>query len=175
MTTPDDVVQSVLSYVNHQAGKGPDELRRLIERTVAEFDERLAGMSEEQARFRPGDDEWSVNDVLHHISSATAWTAGVASALARGGATPPAGDVSPEPAAGDGSLASLRARMADAWDAVRRSLDGLPAEPDLSAAFRHPAFGDLNCMQWLAFVRVHALDHAQQIDEIKADRGYPAA
>ncbi len=170
MVTPEDVVQRVRSYIDHQATKGPGEVRQLIERTVGEFDERLAGVSEEQARFKPAADEWSVVEVLSHISSVTAFSARVIAALARG-------EMAPLTSEGPGapvSLAALRERMADAWAAVHQSIEGLPAEPDLSATFAHPAFGEFNCMQWLVFVRVHALDHAQQIDKIKSDSRYPA-
>ena len=167
-------MQRVLSYVNHQAAKGPEELQRLIERTVSEFDERLDGVSEEQARFKPAADAWSVIEVLRHLSSVTAGTARLAAGLARGDVTSPSGDVGAEPGADAGTLASLRGRMADAWAAVRQSLDGMPAEPDVSSTFSHPFFGDLNCKQWLAFARVHAIDHAQQIDKIKAAPDFPA-
>jgi hypothetical protein len=174
VTTPDDVVQRVLSYVGHQATKSPEELRQLIDRTVAEFDGRLAGVSEEQARFKPAADEWSIVDVLGHLSDATAWTGRLAAGLARG-ETPPSGSVSPEPEGAAPSFAALRQRMSGAWDAVRGAIDGMPADADLSATFAHFMFGAFNCKQWLVFARVHALDHVQQIDAIKAHPGYPAA
>jgi hypothetical protein len=175
VTTPDDVVQRVLSYVDHQAAKSAEELRQLIDRTVAEFDGRLAGVSEEQARFRPAADEWSIVDVLGHLSDATAWTARVAAGLARGQTTAPSGGVSPEPERATPSFAALRQRMSGAWDAVRQAIDGMPADADLSATFAHFMFGAFNCKQWLAFARVHALDHAQQVDAIKAHPRYPSA
>ena len=41
--------------------------------------------------------------------------------------------------------------------------------------FPHIAFGDLDCFQWLMVIAQHAARHALQIEEIKADPGYPAA
>jgi hypothetical protein len=41
--------------------------------------------------------------------------------------------------------------------------------------FRHIAFGDLDCYQWLVLIGQHAYRHAAQIEEIKADPGYPSS
>ena len=49
------------------------------------------------------------------------------------------------------------------------------ASSKLERAFPHPMFGPLNLKEWIAFHRIHAMDHIQQIDKIKADAGYPAA
>jgi hypothetical protein len=45
----------------------------------------------------------------------------------------------------------------------------------LDKSFSHPLFGPLNLKEWLAFQRIHSMDHIQQIDEIKADPNYPSA
>ena len=50
-----------------------------------------------------------------------------------------------------------------------------PPIQKLSQKFPHPIFGQLNLKEWFAFHRVHALDHIQQIDKIKADPNYPSA
>jgi hypothetical protein len=39
----------------------------------------------------------------------------------------------------------------------------------------HGAFGDLDCYQWLLLLGLHAERHARQIEEIKADAGFPVA
>jgi hypothetical protein len=41
--------------------------------------------------------------------------------------------------------------------------------------FPHIAFGDLDCYQWLVVVGQHAMRHALQIEEIKADAEYPSS
>jgi len=40
--------------------------------------------------------------------------------------------------------------------------------------FPHIAFGDLDCYQWLVVIGQHGARHALQIEEIKADPGYPS-
>jgi DinB superfamily len=39
--------------------------------------------------------------------------------------------------------------------------------------FRHIAFGDLDCYQWLMLIGQHTYRHALQIEEIKANVAYP--
>jgi hypothetical protein len=41
--------------------------------------------------------------------------------------------------------------------------------------FPHIAFGDLDCYQWLVVMGQHAMRHALQIEEIKADAEYPSS
>ena len=41
--------------------------------------------------------------------------------------------------------------------------------------FRHIAFGDLDCYQWLVLIGQHMYRHALQIEEIKANPAYPAS
>jgi DinB superfamily len=41
--------------------------------------------------------------------------------------------------------------------------------------FAHVALGDLDCYQWLVVMAQHGARHALQIEQIKADPGYPSA
>ncbi len=34
-------------------------------------------------------------------------------------------------------------------------------------------FGPLNGKEWIAFQRLHAMDHVQQMEKVKAHPGYP--
>ena len=71
MVQQDETTQQALAYIRHQASKGLAGLRVLAERTAADCGRCLEGMSEEQARFKPGD-EWSVKEVLDHLIYSTA-------------------------------------------------------------------------------------------------------
>ena len=51
----------------------------------------------------------------------------------------------------------------------------LQKSDNLDKSFPHPIFGPLNLKEWLAFHRIHSMDHIQQIDKIKAGLGYPSA
>src|SRR2546425_9159718 len=73
MVQQDETTQQALAYIRHQASKGLAGLRVLAELTAADCGRCLEGMSEEQARFKPGD-EWSVKEVLDHLIYSTART-----------------------------------------------------------------------------------------------------
>jgi hypothetical protein len=55
---------------------------------------------------------------------------------------------------------------------LTRSLEG---NAHLGKQFPHPAFGQLDVLQWIAFQRLHGMDHMGQIEKNKADAGYPKA
>ena len=71
MVQQEDRTQAALAYVRHQATKSMADLRVLAERTAADCVRCLEGITEEQARFKPGN-EWSVKEVLGHLIEATA-------------------------------------------------------------------------------------------------------
>ena len=47
------------------------------------------------------------------------------------------------------------------------------ADPNanLDTKWRHPMFGDLNWREWLLFLRIHAQDHARQLEKMDAQGG----
>ena len=47
-------------------------------------------------------------------------------------------------------------------------------EADLRSHFSpHPFLGDLDCYQWLLFMGLHCERHVRQMEEVKADMGFP--
>src|SRR2546428_3165603 len=71
MAEQDERTKQALAYIRHQASKSIASLRILAERTAADCRRRLEGITEEQARFKPGN-EWSVKEVLDHLIYSTA-------------------------------------------------------------------------------------------------------
>ena len=177
MTRETDSVQQARSYMEHQASKGLASLSALIERTGADWCRCLDTISEEQATYGP-DGEWSAKDVLghfivgsHEVNSQiadyakgpdfaatfdTAWTLGMSKDSER-----------------ERPIDELRSRVGTLFEETKRLVDQLEESDQLKETFEHPAFGDLNLTQWIAFQRIHSMDHIQQIDKIKTDPGYP--
>jgi hypothetical protein len=69
--------------------------------------------------------------------------------------------------------------LADALDALRRTRAALEAlrprleSADLGAAtYPHPAFGEFNTAQWLAFIGLHEGRHLRQIENLMAAPGF---
>lgn len=147
-----------------------------IEASVSETQEALlavlSGASDEEALRKPAPDEWCLRELALHAEFAERLIAKLIHHTARSG-TPSAEDFA---GAGIGMmpdddgrsyreiLADLRRTNADLLDAVR----DLPEEPDRDTKPAHPFFGQLNCLEWAGFQRVHDVDHLQHAQKIIA-------
>jgi hypothetical protein len=140
---------------------------------------------------RPGENRWSVNEVLEHLSiveTRFAKAIGEAVAAARAAGLGPENRertplsaqtatmlvdrtvprIAPEPARPTGALDAE-----DAWAAVECSretvrnaltcADGLALS---EVTYSHPFFGSLTAYQWVEFLAGHRLRHAEQIREV---------
>jgi len=177
MTQQSNPFDEIVSYVRHQAGKGPEHLDSLLERTEADWSRCLDGMSEAQATFRPGK-EWTVKEILGHAIGSTRLVNRQVAEAARGNVTDApfgkAEDLQDQaPQEERRPLEELRAQMAAALEETRALVRRLAQDAPQDVTFRHPFFGALSLMEWIAFQRVHSLDHIQQIEKIKADPAYP--
>jgi DinB superfamily len=170
MTTgQDEVISRVTSYITHQASKEPARIRDVVWKGHEQLLAQLDGISEEQARFKPSPDDWSVLEVLQHAAPATRFVAELCAALARG-ETYERGEGSTEYA----SLAEARSALDSAHEELVGFIVGLAPDANTEAKYKHFLFGDLNCREWAAFQRIHDGDHAGQIEQIKAAPGFPA-
>ena len=178
MAQQTDPTQQAISYMRHQAGKGLDSLAALIERTQADWERCLEGMSDGQANFHEAG-EWSAKEVLAHVLIATAGVNRQISAAAAG-CTPdwpfgaPGSTNAEAESYSSKSIAELRRQLVTLFEETGRLAASFGRSPHLDAAFQHPFFGQLNIQEWIAFQRIHAMDHIQQLEKIKADPAYPA-
>lgn len=177
-TAPDEVVERITSYIQHNAAKEPQALRALVEQGHAQLSSLLDGLSQGQASFKPAPDVWSVMELLQHVTTAKRGVARICVLLARG--EQPAG-LGREGDEQDGvmgpktfaSLAEAREVLGSAHGEMLEFIDGLTGAANLDERFNHFMFGDLNCREWAAFQRVHDGDHANQITQIMAAPGFP--
>ena len=169
----------VMKYMRHQAAKGLPALGELMDRTGGEWVTCLDGMSEEQANFGQ-EGEWSSKAVLGHILSVSRRINRQIEDIAAGKNpdepfTDPALTIEEQRAYKEKTIGELRGEaraMMEESKAVAKSLDEGAAY--LDTKFRHPMFGTMNVPEWIAFQRVHSLDHMQQIEKNKADAAYPS-
>jgi hypothetical protein len=182
----DERMQKALDYMRHQGAKSLADLGALMERTAVDWSHCLDPMSDLQGSFKPsvptgppGEDEWCAKQVLGHVLASQrglnvtiAQMAGV-EAPREAEQIRTMGVQSAEEEAR--SLTELRPRIAEVCDESRRLVTSLEEDEKLEQKFPHPVFGPLNLKEWFAFHRVHAMDHIQQIDAIKADSAYPKA
>ena len=173
MTQDTDIREQALSYIRHQASKSIDDLATLMERTGAECARCLEEVSEEQATFRYNE-EWSIKEVLGHMLSSGKGVNNEITNLVED--RPSAREARTGVVSGaDRQIAELRETLADLWAETGRLVTSLPEAGNLERTWDHPMFGSLNFREWIAFQRLHAMDHVQQMEKVKAHPDYPKA
>ncbi len=173
MTQDTDSREQALSYIRHQAAKSMDDLAALMERTAADCARCLEGVSEEQASFQH-DEEWSIKEVLGHMLDSGAGVNREIGNLVED--RPSAREARMGVASGaDRTLKEMRQLLTDLWGETGRLVASLPEAGNLERTWEHPAFGPLNFREWIAFQRLHAMDHVQQMEKVKAHPDYPKA
>lgn len=192
MTQQVDPMVRAAQFLHRQGEKGFDELEAMMRQTATDWDNCLQGMSEPQAVHQPEPGEhiqtpasgegpkWCVKETIGHYLLAERSLNNTAAGLA--GVEPPPDPPQPVRAMGQQSpeyeampLPELRGKLSEFCDETITLIAGLRTSSKLDEKFPHPVFGPLNIKEWLAFHRLHAMDHIQQIERIKNDAGYPKA
>jgi hypothetical protein len=150
------------------------------------------GLSEEQWRFKPAPDRWSVAEVVEHLALLEDLFANKLSAQISGA---PAGkldaakvdaeilakvpDRSTKFQAPDYLVPTGRWTPSEALEHFladrRKTASFLTSMPDLrSHVLTHPALGAMDGYEWVLAVAAHTERHTKQILEVKADPRFPA-
>ena len=158
----------------------------------------LEGLSEEQLKFKPAPEKWSVLEVAEHIYLAEGLLfASVEKALAEKQnpewetktkgkteflervmvsrdrkATAPESIVPSGKLTRDGVIAKLKESRAKSLKFAEETKLPLKAHT-LDHPF--PVFNTLNAYQWLIYIPLHNIRHNKQIEEVKADPNFPKA
>jgi hypothetical protein len=171
-----DLIKQAVGYCDHQASKGIDSLVALMQRTGEDWRRCLDGVSDTQADFSPAPGEWTTKEVVTHFLMGTGAVNDQIRTLTAGGdvgqLAPATPDLRPDDTP---SVADLRDKAVAIFDEIAELTRSLEDNRNLEKQFPHPAFGQLNILQWIAFQRLHGMDHMQQVDKNKADAAYPKA
>ena len=159
------------------------------------FSNQIKGLSEAQLNYKAGPDKWSVRDCIEHISLSESFIYSIVDNLLKQPANPDKkGEIkftedmlktalvdrtkkgqAPEPIKPGGRFKTtdeaVAAFMKSREDNIR-FLD--TTEADLrDHLMPHPFFGMLDAYQWMILLSGHTKRHTLQIEEIKADPGFP--
>jgi len=175
----------------------PQPVERLwdeLERARAGVLREAEGLSQRQADWKPSESEWSVGEILDHLTLAEINTGKLTSKLlkeAPAGAVFPAnltefapvpgGPLGPAdappvvwPAAGK-SIGELIATMKATRERSRQSIERLAQCDPRQLTFKHFRLGEMNLGQWWRLQASHDLSHLEQLREVKAAPGFPRA
>jgi hypothetical protein len=173
--------------------------RQLVLKHLAASRERLLGavqgLSAEQRGFRPGEDRWSVADCVEHIIVVELFVVGTIGEVLQSPADPakratvqgkdqlvlervPARATrvkGPAEVMPRGRWPEFEALLVQ-FESARGQTVSFAAETEANLHehfFPHPFLGDLDCYQWLLFLGTHCERHVRQMEEVKADAGFP--
>ena len=172
-----------------------DAIARDLDAVRADVLGEADGLSQAQADWRSSVDDWSVGEILHHLTLAEVATGKLTSKLlkeggASAGAYPPnLAGFAPLPPWPPGPreappvvppekghpIAQLLHDMRAARERSRQTLERLAAVDPRALTWRHFAFGELDLGQWWMLQAHHDQDHLQQLRRIKKTPGFPRA
>jgi hypothetical protein len=153
----------------------------------------VEGLSQSQADWRPSDRDWSVGELIHHLTLAEVSTGKLTSKLlkeAGDSSTPfPAGltgfaplpQRTPGPAEAPPMVRPEHGHRVDellgtfrqARERSRQSIERLATVDPRELSWPHPIFGDLDLAQWWMLQAYHDADHLKQLRAVKAAPGFP--
>jgi hypothetical protein len=170
--TEDD--QRVRGYLVSQAEKL--DWIELWPRAMAERGallQAIDGVSDAQADWSPGPDEWSIRQIVEHVLTGSRQRLQLVEDLAAGRAED---EREPQPEAAMPSVfARLRLHLTEHSVKLASLPERLPPMVNLEMSSPHGNFGELNSRAWFLFNRIHDTDHLQQIEVITGANGYPDA
>jgi hypothetical protein len=168
-----------------------DAIAQDLEAVRTEILREADGLSQGQADWRPSPNDWSVGEILHHLTIAEINTGKLTSKLLKeAGAGPFPPDLTgfaplpPWPPGPREAPAIVRPEkghpigqllhdMRAARERSRQSLERLAAVDPRAFTWRHFAFGELDLGQWWMLQAHHDQDHLQQLRRIKKSPGFP--
>jgi DinB superfamily len=168
-----------------------------LETVRAEILAEADSLSQAQADWRPSEQDWSVGEVVHHLTIAEIATGKLTTKLTRETEAAGAGAVFPHDVAEFAALPNwpggpaeappvvwpehgkpigeLIATMKATRERSRQSIEKLGTVDPRRLTFKHGRYGDLDLAQWWVLQASHDRTHLAQLRDVKASSGFPQA
>jgi hypothetical protein len=180
----------------HMTTEDRTKVLHWLEESSQEFHAAINGVSEEQWKWKPTPERWSVGETAEHIVLAEAllfdsvkkaiaspanpaWeeqTKGKTEFIVQVMAPRLGKAQAPEPIVPRNGM--TLAQVQERFDQQRAEIVKFAADTNVplkehTEVHPFPVFGTLNAYQWLIYVPLHTERHDKQIAEVKATAGYP--
>ncbi len=180
----------------HMTAEERTKVINWLDESRKEFLAAIDGVTEEQWKWKPAPERWSVGETAEHIVLAEealfgnvqkaiaspanpAWeekTKGKTQFIEQVMAPRLGKAKAPEPIVPTGKL--TQAQVRETFEKQRVEIEKFAAKTEVALkeyTVEHPfpIFGTLNAYQWLIYVPLHTMRHDKQIAEVKATAGYP--
>jgi len=166
-----------------------------LQEVRAEILKEIEGLSQGQADWRPSEGDWSVGEIIHHLTLAEVSTGKLTSKLFKeAGASLPSfpadlAAFAPLPAWPPGPAEAppvVRPESGHRWDELlttfkstrdrsRQSVERLATGDPRRLTWSHGRLGELDLAQWWMLQAHHDRDHLGQLKAVKAAPGFPRA
>ncbi len=162
-------------YVRRQAKKRTVEhLVKQVLKGLDKMDPELASLNEEQALYKQNPKEWSIGEVVHHVTVAVKRLLEISEKLSQGEIIPNKLNRSEVGVSAYGiPLLTLK----QDWEVVRADvatrLNHYTDAVGNTGTFDHPMLGPLDAHCWLFINGYHVHTHLKQIARIRASQGFP--
>jgi hypothetical protein len=180
----------------HMTAEERAKVMNYLEESRKEFLAAIDGVTEEQWKWKPAPERWSVGETAEHIVLAEALLFGTVK-TAIGAPPNPAWEektkgktefiekvmaprlgkaTAPEPIVPSGKM--TQAQVRETFLKQRVEIEKFAKETQIAlkeytAEHPFPVFGTLSAYQWLIYAPLHTERHDKQIAEVKATAGYP--
>lgn len=156
-------MQRIRAYLQSQAaGKPVEDLIARVDEAMLELAAAANAIAPAQRTAMPPGETWTPADCLEHATSSDINCATQILHVAHTGELPATKDE-----AISGTFEEMLARHRAALDSLYEHVRAADPEGFLTVKWEHPFFGDLNWREWLLFLRIHAKDHARQLDAMR--------
>jgi hypothetical protein len=171
-----------------------EKLVQELERTSAKFLKSVQGLSEAQWNYKAAPERWSIAQCAEHIAAAEPFIRG---AIVKSMEAPASEEMlkqgvqkdeavskfivdrstkfkAPEPLVPSDRFHSPAAAVESFKKERAETIKLAAGDADMrNHALQHPGFGPLDAYGWMLFLSGHSERHTLQIDEVKADPGFP--
>ena len=156
--------QKLQSYLAAQSVKLlAAEIRARLDEAATELFASLEGVGEAAAHTRPAEGEWSVAEVVDHVTLTLDEVASIIRTLAGGVRPSRPMTVALAPRNAGRPLADLAARLRRSQTALSEFLAAQSSEPHTDLRVPDDYFGEINWKGYALILRLHYKDHAQQV------------
>jgi hypothetical protein len=157
------------TYVKEQAAQGPSHVLGLAKAEWQRFEGLISGLTETEAAAHPIPEEWSIKQVVEHLTYSHERNLERIAAMSRGesfrGPLTQAGSL---PERFQASFADTRRVFLDLVAEAARLIQAAQPGAHLDLTADHAFFGPYNWLDWAVHMHVHVRDHAGQVEKIRA-------
>ena len=173
MTSESEYAERRARLLGPMSGLTEDDLKREVRESYSKLSSALESFSDQQATWKPDDQEWSAAQVGDHVALSTGMLGNITGLLAKGQAVTDVDWDPPPQFRGDSADVSDVKRRVRELASVTDKLFDEGIQTDRTDVKANNSFlGDMNWREWFYFLRVHVESHVEQMEKLRSTEGF---